>query len=90
MTQLHCIISGRVQRVMFRDFAQRKARGLGIVGWVRNLPDGTVEVSAQGERALLERYLAKLHRGPWLARVESVDSQWGNDPEPLSGFEIRY
>lgn len=90
MNEIHCILSGRVQMVMFRDFAQRKARGLGLVGWVRNLPDGTVEVVAQGERAALECFVEKLHRGSLLSRVAEVQAVWGEAREPHQGFEIRF
>jgi len=88
MIELHCIISGRVQMVMFRDFTQRKARSLGITGWVRNLPDGTVEVVAQGERPVLEELLRKLHRGPLLAKVAGIRTEWRPVSEPLVGFEL--
>ena len=68
----HILISGRVQLVMYRDFCQRKARGLSIRGTVQNLEDGTVEVYAQGSEEGLNAYLEKLNKGPILARVESV------------------
>jgi len=90
MEEIHCIVSGRVQMVMFRDFTQRKARGLGLAGWVRNLPDGTVEVVAQGEGEELDRFVAHLHEGPLLARVERVEAQRRAAGEKLDGFEIRY
>ncbi|MEN9413472.1 MAG: hypothetical protein RLZZ342_559 [Candidatus Parcubacteria bacterium] len=90
MEELHAIVSGRVQMVMFRDFVTRKARRLGIGGWVRNIPDGTVELVAQGERPALERLLSKLHRGPLLARVDAVSPEFRPAGEPLGRFEIRY
>lgn len=76
MESLYCRIHGRVQLVMFRDFATRKARGLGLVGYVRNLEDGSVEAYAQGEHAALERWLRKLQKGSLLSHVEYVDAQW--------------
>jgi acylphosphatase len=90
MEELHVIVSGRVQMVMFRDFVTRKARALGIRGWVRNLNDGTVEFVAQGERPDLERLLAKVHRGPLLARVDGVQPEFRSATETLGRFEIRY
>ncbi|MEK7613392.1 MAG: acylphosphatase [Patescibacteria group bacterium] len=69
---LHTIISGRVQMVMFRDFTQRKARELGLVGEVENLPDGTVRVYAEGEKEKLEKLVEHLNKGPLLAHVENV------------------
>lgn len=62
--------------VMYRDFAQRKARGLGVVGTVKNLPDGTVEVIAEGEEEILKRYIEKLHKGSILSRVQGVQIEW--------------
>lgn len=64
---LHAVVHGRVQGVFFRASTQKKARALGLTGWVRNLPDGTVEVLAVGPRPALEALLAWLHEGPPLA-----------------------
>ncbi len=76
--------------VMYRDFAQRKARGLKLVGDVLNLSDGTVRVQAEGKRESLEVYLAKLHKGPLLARVENVASEWKSATGEYSEFTILY
>lgn len=88
--ELHCIIAGRVQMVMFRDFTQRKARSLGVSGWVKNLPDGTVEVLSQGERPALEELLRKLRRGPILARVEDVRAEWREATDRYGDFSIMH
>ncbi|MGK2908737.1 MAG: acylphosphatase [Sphingobium sp.] len=88
--RLDAIVSGRVQLVMYRDFAQRKARGLRLSGCVRNLEDGTVHVIAEGPRAPLERYLAKLRTGPLLARVEGVAPTWLPATGEYEGFQIVY
>lgn len=91
MMELHAIVRGRVQLVMFRDFAQRKARGLVLTGYVKNLTDGSVEVVAQGERAALETFIAKLRRGSILSRVEKVDVEWCASPSrTFDGFRIIY
>ena len=74
--QLQANITGRVQMVMYRDFAQRKARKLGIVGSVRNLPNGSVEVIAEGEEEVLNDYVKYLDRGPILAKVENIRIDW--------------
>lgn len=89
MEEFHAIVRGRVQMVMFRDFTSRTARRLGLSGFVRNLPDGSVEVVAQGEQAAVERLVTKLGRGPLLARVTGVDSAWREATEAFRGFEIR-
>lgn len=84
------IVSGRVQMVMYRDFALRKARIMGVEGSVRNLGDGTVEVIAFGKHETLEAYLAYLKKGPILARVDEVGVQWGGQKKISNGFSIIY
>ncbi|MCG3203008.1 MAG: Acylphosphatase [Gammaproteobacteria bacterium] len=69
---IHCLVSGRVQGVCYRAFAQREARRLGVTGWVRNLPDGRVEVTAAGPPVALEEFRRWLHRGPPQAVVREV------------------
>ena len=76
--------------VMYRDFAQRKARALGLAGTVRNLKDGTVEVIAQGEPHKLRQFIAKLHEGSVLARVEGVSVDWRSSNEQYDDFSIIY
>ena len=80
---------GRVQGVGYRASAAHEGRRLGVLGWVRNLPDGTVEVEAQAEPALLERFLIYLRRGPPGARVRSLDLEWLPTVTGLGPFEIR-
>jgi len=67
------VLTGRVQGVGFRFFAGESARHEGIKGWVQNRPDGAVEVYAEGDAASVERFEAKLRRGPPGARVAAVD-----------------
>lgn len=88
--EIHCRIEGRVQLVMYRDFAQRKARGLGIVGWVKNLDDGSVEVVAQGTPDQLKAYVEKLNEGSILSRVESVSVDWRAPSGHFDDFVISY
>lgn len=90
MTELHAIIRGRVQLVMFRDFTQRTARRLGLTGFVFNRPDGAVEVVAQGDKNTLEKLLGTLHRGSLLSRVDSVEHQWRDLMKPFDDFKIVY
>jgi acylphosphatase len=66
------VVSGRVQGVGFRYFVQRKAVELGVAGWVRNRPDGTVEAEAAGPKELLDDFELELRRGPPLARVDHM------------------
>lgn len=67
------LISGRVQGVGFRYFAEHAARQLGISGYVKNLDDGRVEVYAIGERPALEALRSRLAKGPHSARVTAVE-----------------
>ena len=83
------LVRGRVQGVGFRYFALESARDVGLVGFARNLPDGRVEVLAQGEPAALAQLEERLLRGPALARVDELHTEDAS-PEPhRSGFDIR-
>ena len=88
--EIECSVSGRVQMVMFRDFVQRKARSLGIVGTVENKDDGSVRVRAQGGEEELKELIEHLHTGPLLARVANVDVRWQTPSETFQGFKIIY
>ncbi len=79
-----------MQMVMYRDFACRNARKLGLKGFVRNEPDGSVSVIAQGERALLEQLIERLREGPMLANVENVEVEWGEAKAVYENFDIEY
>jgi len=67
------LVRGRVQGVGYRYFVLRVAESLGLAGWTRNLPDGSVEVVADGREADLESLEAQLREGPGLARVSGVE-----------------
>ena len=82
------VIAGRVQGVGYRASAQAAARDLGIRGWVRNRPDGTVEILAEGEAEPLERFVAWCREGPPAARVSRID-RTPVTPEANPAFEIR-
>lgn len=87
--RLHAIVRGRVQGVFFRAWTQELAWELGLKGWVKNLPDGSVEIMAQGNKGVLEKFLTRCRKGPPAARVSEVDSQWDDPSEELYDFEIR-
>jgi len=82
-------VTGRVQGVGFRYTAAHVARELGLTGWVRNTADGAVEVRAQGDERLLERFVAFLEEGPRAARVVSVDVHPAAFDPTLNGFVVR-
>lgn len=75
--------------VMYRDFSQRKARKLGLVGFVKNETDGSVTVVAEGPRELLEKYIAYLHKGSILSRVENVRVEWKESTNEFTDFKIQ-
>jgi len=87
--RLHAIVSGIVQGVSFRHHTRREAQRLLLTGWVRNRPDGTVEVVAEGSRAQLERLLAFLQVGPPAARVSGVEATWERGSGEFTAFEIK-
>ena len=89
MPTLHAVIHGDVQGVGFRYFVQRRAQEAGLSGWVRNRPDGAVELEAAGERRALERLLEQVSRGPGAARVERVEPDWRDEDGVRPGFTIR-
>ncbi len=90
MEELEATISGRVQMVMFRDFAQRKARKLGLLGFVRNNENGSVTVVAQGNRVSLESFITYLKKGSFLSRVDSVSVTWRLPQQTFDDFIISY
>ena len=83
------LISGRVQGVGFRFFAQRTAARENIHGWVRNLPDGRVEAAAEGDEDAIARFEAALRHGPPGARVEDIDIEHTVPGGRDSGFSVR-
>lgn len=72
MKAVQARVSGRVQGVSFRWYTQEQARRLGVVGWVRNEPDGSVLLHAEGEDEAVDALVAWCHDGPGMARVSSV------------------
>ncbi len=88
--QLYAIVHGRVQGVSFRYYTVQTARTLGLTGWVRNLPDGTVEVLAEGPCPPLEQLLAWLHEGSPSAVVKQVRYEWRDASGEYRDFRTRY
>ncbi|MCX7624317.1 MAG: acylphosphatase [Thermomicrobium sp.] len=87
---LHCIVYGRVQGVGFRFFVVDEAERLGVVGWVRNRPDGrSVELWAEGPRPALERLAERVRVGPPGAWVERVECTWVEPTGTYTDFSVR-
>jgi len=88
--RLHVVIEGRVQGVFFRAATRDEARQRGLMGWVRNLPDGRVEALFEGDKRALEAMLAWCHLGPPYAYVDRVEADWQPYQGDLDDFRIRY
>ncbi len=89
MTARRYIVKGRVQGVGFRYFTHRIAQELGVRGWVKNLPTGTVEVYAEGDEDPIEQLLTGIKKGPFLGFVEDVEV--GEvETEGYQGFSIEW
>jgi acylphosphatase len=82
------VVRGRVQGVGFRFFVEREARTLGVSGWVRNNPDGSVEVLAAGTPDQLVALRGRLHQGPRASRVDQVDEADAQPVANLNTFRI--
>ena len=73
LVRVHVYAGGRVQGVAYRYYAERSAGLLGITGWIRNVPDGRVEIVAEGPAEAVDEFLNRLRQGPRLAQVETFD-----------------
>jgi acylphosphatase len=83
------LISGRVQGVGFRYFTEEAAAREGLHGWVRNLPDGRVEIDVEGEAEAVERFERHVRHGPPGARVSGVSVDDTVPQRRESGFSVR-
>ena len=82
-------VAGRVQGVFFRAWTQQQANDLGVAGWVRNCPDGSVEAHLAGEESAVDKLIARLRDGPPSAVVISIDVE-EVDPEAGNRFDVRH
>ncbi len=86
----HIFVSGRVQGVFFRESARKKAKDLGVSGWVRNLADGRVEAVFEGEKEKIERMTKWAKKGPLISIVDNIDIVWEEYQAEFNDFEIKY
>ena len=84
----HVFVSGDVQGVFFRRTAKAEAEKLGVVGWIRNRNDGSVEVVAQGEKDKVDKFIEWCKKGPPFAKVENMEVEWRKNIEDFEEFEI--
>lgn len=86
----HLIIKGMVQGVFYRAFTQEVANGHNLRGWVKNLPDGSVEAVFEGERADIEEAVKECRKGPSSSYVTGIDLSWEPYSGEFSSFYIRH
>ncbi len=87
--RVHIVVRGQVQGVSFRVYTQRMARTLQLVGFVRNMGNGDVEIVAEGEADRLERMVEWARHGPPAAEVEEVRTEYTDPTDAFHDFTIR-
>ncbi|MDA1044040.1 MAG: acylphosphatase [Verrucomicrobia bacterium] len=87
--RLQLVVKGRVQGVGYRASAQARARSRGLSGWVRNCPDGSVQVTAEGSQEALLAFLEWCRQGPSLARVTELTHSFSEALGRFDGFDVR-
>lgn len=90
MIQLRIIVSGKVQGVGYRYFSQMKAVQYGVKGWAKNLPDGSVEIIAQGNKNQLDPFIEELRKGNPFSKINHLDITEMEQTEPYHSFTIKY
>ena len=89
-SNVHVVISGRVQGVWFRSSTKQKAEELGLTGWVRNTPSGCVEAVFEGDEGKVNKMVKWCYQGPPLSNVEKVEIKNQNPTNSFNSFSIRY
>ncbi len=84
----YIIISGMVQGVWFRAFVQRTAQAVGLTGWVKNMPDGSVEATIEGAKPAIEMVILECKKGPPSSRVQNVSVDWQEITGQFDSFTI--
>jgi acylphosphatase len=88
--RVHIFVSGKVQGVFFRSNTQKKAKDLNISGWVRNLPNGRVEMILEGKREKIQELIEWTKKGPSFSKVDNVEIEWQEYIGEFKNFDIRY
>ena len=88
--RVHVFYAGRVQGVGFRITAEETAKSLGVIGWVKNLRDGRVELVAEAEESVLHRFLEEIRTGSMKNFITQIDLSWSTATATFDEFEIRY
>ena len=90
MARQRYIVTGKVQGVGYRYWTHHTASMFGLKGWVRNLPDGTVELVAEGDLSILQQFEQELWQGPLTSSVADLILCDTDFKEKLEGFTMRY
>jgi acylphosphatase len=88
--RVHVIVEGRVQGVFFRAYTSDEAKKLGLTGWVRNRPEGTVEAVVEGDVGAVDTMLRWFNQGSPGSRVTDVKVQEKSSIDDMNSFEIQY
>ena len=88
--QFEIKITGKVQGVGFRYFVQKRAAEFNVTGWVKNMPDGSVAVMAQGDETDMDTFLDHLKAGPSMSKVSGVSLNRMPETEPFDDFRVKY
>jgi acylphosphatase len=89
LSRVHIWVRGRVQGVGFRAFVQQSANQLGLNGWVRNVGWDQVEALAEGDKAILEKFIAAVRAGPRASHVEDARVDWEPATGEFSIFDVK-
>lgn len=89
-TEAVCIVTGDVQKVGYRDYAQTEAKICAVTGWIKNQPDGTVHVLVQGVPDAVKYFIEVLHEGSVLAEVRDVSVEWRSPQQLFTDFVVKY
>ena len=85
----HLFASGLVQGVGFRYFVYNRAINLDLIGYVKNIFSGEVEIEIEGDRSLIEEFIKEVKVGPRSANVKDLKIEWLNSTKSYRSFEIR-
>ncbi|KPJ55449.1 acylphosphatase [Parcubacteria bacterium DG_74_2] len=88
--RVHIFVKGRVQGVFFRQSAKKKAKKIGVFGWIKNLADGRVEAVIEGETKKVEEMIEWLKKGPIIANVEALEIKQEKYQGEFKNFDLRF
>ncbi len=88
--RVHVFYSGNVQGIGFRHTTEELAHQMGVLGWIKNLRDGRVELMAEAEEDILHRFLEAVRGGPFRNLIKQIDVSWVDSTNGFDDFDIRY